>query len=418
MPAPPLVPASDQPLVLAVFTLTYLGVAAGHIPGLKIDRTGIAMLGAIALMIFSRLSTATIIGFVNWPTMLLLFGFFVLSAQLRLSGLFDVVATAVARRLGHPARFLLLLMLATAGLSAFLNNDIVCFVFTPIVTAALQRQRLNPIPFLIALAISSNLGAAATLVGNAQDMLIAQTVGLEFGRYSAWCIAPVLAALGSAYGIIWVLARGRLAAQGVFPVPIPDDPPQPFDRRHTVKGLAILIVVIGLFFTSIPKEIVALTAAAVHLASPKFKTRDLLKLVDWPVLVLFMGLFIVTGAFQATAFGDRAVGWLALRGLDLGNLGVLAWVTAGLSNLINNSAAVMLLLRVAHISSPTAAYTLALANSFGGNLIVVGAVSNIIVVQQARDMGVEITFGGFARIGVPVTLIALAALTGWVMLAG
>jgi Na+/H+ antiporter NhaD/arsenite permease-like protein len=407
---------AGHPTVLVIFALTYLGIAVGHVPGLKLDRTGIAMLGAIAIMIFSGLPTQDFIGFINWPTVLLLFGFFVLSAQLRLSGFFDAVAGAIARRLGSPARFLLTLMLATAGLSAFLNHDIVCFVFTPIVAAALVRKQLNPVPFLVALAIASNVGAAATLVGNPQDMMIAQIGGLSFGRYALWCLVPVLFALGCAYLIIWTLSRHRLASAAPAPEEIIAEQ-HPFNRAHTIKGLLILGVVIGLFFSPLPKEIVALTAAGIHLASPKFRTADLLGLVDWPILVLFMALFVVTGAFQTTDYGTQAVHWLAASGLHLQSAPTLALVTAVLSNLINNSAAVMLLLNVANLAHPPAAYVLALANSFGGSLLIIGSVSNIIVVQQARERGINISFRDFARLGVPVTLAALLGLVVWTLLA-
>ena len=147
--------------ILLIFAVTYLGLAMGRIPGLKLNRVGIALLGAIAMMIFGEVTTAQAVAFINWPTVCLLFGFFVISAQLRLSGFYNLVAGGIAARLGHPARFLFILMAATGGLSAFLNHDIVCFVFTPIVATALLRKRLNPVPFLIALAIASNIGAAA-----------------------------------------------------------------------------------------------------------------------------------------------------------------------------------------------------------------------------------------------------------------
>jgi Na+/H+ antiporter NhaD/arsenite permease-like protein len=126
MNAPAVTPSHDAPGVLAIIALTYLGIALGHVPGLKLNRTGIALLGAIAIMIFSGLPTTSLVGLINWPTILLLFGFFVLSAQLRLSGFFDKVASAISARLDNPARFLMILMLVTAGLSAFLNHDIVC----------------------------------------------------------------------------------------------------------------------------------------------------------------------------------------------------------------------------------------------------------------------------------------------------
>ena len=147
-----------------------------------------------------------------------------------------------------------------------------------------------------------------------------------------------------------------------------------------------------------------------------FRTDDLLALVEWPILVLFMGLFVVTGAFQATGDGEQAVRWLAQSGFHLDAPANLALATATLSNLIGNSAAVMLLLQVVNLAHPTTAYILALANSFGGSLIILGSVSNIIVVQQARALGVKISFRDFARLGVPVTLAALAGLLGWMYL--
>jgi Na+/H+ antiporter NhaD/arsenite permease-like protein len=405
----------STPAILAIFFLTYLGIAAGRVPGLKLNRIGIAILGAIAIMVFSRFPTQAVIGFVNWPTLLLLFGFFVLSAQLRMAGFFDWVAGGLSKRLDKPARFLLTLMLATAGLSAFLNHDIVCFVFTPVVATALLRRNLNPVPFLVALALASNLGAAATLIGNSQDMLIAQVAHLGFGAYALWCVPPVLISLGCAYGLVWLLSRGNLA----LAAPVPGGempPPHPFDRAHTIKGLVIFALVIAFFFTSIPKEIVALTAAGIHLASPKFRTEDMLRLIDWPILVLFLALFVVTGAFQATGCGDVAVRFLAHAGFGLDSTPVLAVVTAGLSNLIGNAAAVLLLVKVVDVAHPATAYVLALANSFGGSLVIIGSVSNIIVVQQARELGVDISFRAFARLGVPVTAACLGVLLAWAAL--
>lgn len=406
----------DKPVILAIFAITYIGIAMGHVPGLKLNRVGIALLGAIAMMLFGGLGTQTVVSYINWPTIFLLFGFFVLSAQLRLSGFYDQVANGISARLGHPARFLLVLMLVTGGLSAFLNHDIVCFVFAPIVGTALLHRRLNPVPFLIALAIASNVGAAATLIGNPQDMMIGQVAHLSFGRYLIWSAVPVALAMGAAYGIIWLLSRRRIESS----LTVSDETnPQshPFNRLHTVKGLVILVVVIGLFFSPFPKEIIALAAAGIHLASTKFRTNDLLALVDWPILILFMGLFVVTGAFQATGYGDQAVHWLAHNGFNLNAPATLALSTAGLSNLINNSAAVMLLLKVINLSPPAAAYILALANSFGGSLIILGSVSNIIVVQQARELGIKISFWDFARLGIPVTLAALAGLLLWIAIA-
>jgi Na+/H+ antiporter NhaD/arsenite permease-like protein len=221
--------------------------------------------------------------------------------------------------------------------------------------------------------------------------------------------------MGAAYGIIWQMSRNHLQA---VPETENDSTPQsyPFNRIHTIKGVVILVIAIALFFTRLPKELIALTAAGIHLASTKFHTDDMLKLVDWPILVLFMGLFVVAGAFQSTGYGDQAVGWLAHEGFNLNSPGNLTLATAAMSNMIGNSATVMLLLKVVNLAQPVTPYVLALANSFGGSLIVIGSVSNIIVVQQARAMGIRISFRDFARLGVPVTLAALAGLLGWVEL--
>jgi Na+/H+ antiporter NhaD/arsenite permease-like protein len=190
----------------------------------------------------------------------------------------------------------------------------------------------------------------------------------------------------------------------------------PFNRLHTIKGIIILLVVIGLFFTSLPKEIIVLAAAGIHLASTKFRTEDLLGLVEWPILVLFIGLFVVAGAFQSTGYGEDAIHRLALGGFNLNAPVNLTLTTAALSNLVGNSAAVMLLLKVVNLSGSATPYLLAQANSFGGSLIIIGSVSNIIVVQQARQMGIKISFWDFARLGIPVTVAALAGLLAWVAL--
>ena len=253
------------------------------------------------------------------------------------------------------------------------------------------RKRINPVPFLIALAIASDIGAAATLIGNPQNMMIGAVANLSFGRYLLWSAVPVLFALSAACAIIWFLSRNHLQSQ--LPEKAASErEPYPFNRTHTTKGIVILVLVIGFFFTSVPKEIIALAAAGIHLASRKFRTEDLLNLVDWQILVLFTSLFVVTGAFQTTGYGEKTVQWLAHSGFNLNAPANLALATTALSNVISNSATVMLLVKVVDLSHTTIAYTLALANSFGGSLFIIGSVANIIVVQQARDLGVNISF--------------------------
>ena len=406
-----------RPAVLAIFALTYLGLAIGKVPGLKLNRVGIALLGAIAMMAASRSSPKDAAASVNWPTIFLLFGFFVISAQLRLSGFYGWVAGWISRRLDAPARFLVFLIVVTAALSAFLNHDIVCYVLTPVVGAALLRKGRDPVPGLVAIALASNIGAAGTLIGNAQNMLIGEVAGLSFARYMLWSFVPVVLGLVAIYLIVPFRA-GSLPIAPVDAKPQAEWEEYPLDWFHVIKGLVILAAVICLFFTSLPREAVVLVAAGIHLASAKFRSEDLFALVDWQILVLFISLFVVSGAFLATGYGEHLVGQLRGAGFDPVQPANLVALTAGLSALINNAPAVMMLLKIVPMTHATTGYIMALANSIGGSIIMTASVSNIIVVQQARQLGIAISFRDFARLSIPVTLAALGGLIAWALLMG
>ncbi len=412
MPLAMTAPTDHGPAVLVIFILTYVGLAVGRIPGLKLNRTGFAVLGAIAMMIFSGNTPEQISAMVNWPTMLLLFGFFVLSAQLRLSGFYDWVAKPISDRLGAPTHFLAFLILVTAGLSAFLNHDVVCLVLTPVVASALIKRDIDPVPFLVALAAASNIGAAATLVGNAQDMLIGTVAGLGFARYTLWSIVPVLGGLVATYALTRLLRRPGPPLISKDDIES-DGPEYPLDRYHMVKGLVVLAIAFGLFFTPLPREIVVLVAAGIHLLSSKFKTEQLLGLVDWQVLVLFGALFVVGGSFQATGYGNLLVERMAGLGFDPSKPFNETALTTVLSVLINNAPAVVLLVKILPVSQSAVAYVLANANSFAGNVIMTASVANLIVVQQAKRQGIIISFGAFARLGLPIAAASLGLLVAW-----
>lgn len=411
------VPTDQRPVVLAIFVLTYLGLAVGRIPGLKLNRTGIALLGAIAMMIASGSTTVQTAASISWSTILLLFGFFVISAQLRLSGFYDWIAGGISQQLRAPTHFMVYLIVATAGLSAFLNNDIVCYVLTPVVAAALIKKAIDPVPFLVALAAASNIGGAATLIGHSQNMVIGTVAHLSFLNYMVWSLVPVAVALGATFLI------ARIGHSGRPPVLVKPDEAEapttyPLDRYHAAKGMVILTAVIALFFTSIPREITVLVAAGIHMMSTKFRTDQLLALVDWRILLLFASLFVVSATFQATGYGENLVQWMGGVGFDPGRPANDAMLTTGLSVLIGNAPAVMLLIKIVPLIHVTNAYIMAVANSFAGNAIVTASVGNIIVVQQARQQGVVISFGAFARYGIPITIASVAGLVGWVALAG
>jgi Na+/H+ antiporter NhaD/arsenite permease-like protein len=400
-----------------VFVLTYVGVALGRVPGLTLDRTGIALLGAIAMVAGGVLPLDFALGAIDQGTILLLFALMIVSAQLRLGGFYTWSARRSAALMGRPRLFLLVGMLLSAVLSAFLANDIICLAFAPVIAVSARRAGLNPVPFLLGLALSSNIGSAATVIGNPQNMLIGQVGRLAFGPFMAWCLPPAIASLAAAFGLLCWRYRGRFGDTGSRNGERDACRLQPFDRWQSTKGLAATAVLIGLFFTGIPRELSALAVAGILLCSRRMKSREILTLVDWHLITLFCALFIVIEAISLQGIPEQILAQLAQHGVELRQPYMLSGAAVLLSNLVSNVPAVMLLVRFLDVGMPLQWYTLAAASTFAGNLVLIGSIANLIVVEQARGCGVVIGFGEHARIGVPVTLVSLAVLWGWIALA-
>lgn len=403
-------------MALALFLITYIGIALGKIPGLAIDRVGIALLGAIAMVGFGVVTTRDAVQSIDLPTILLLYSLMVVSAQLRLGGFYTWSASRMLSLLARPKSFLLVLMTVSALLSALLANDIVCFAFTPVLTAALLQAGMNPIPFLLGLAVASNIGSAATIIGNPQNMLIGQVGQLAFGRFMAWCGPPSLVALSASYLVILKLYRNDiLPSQNRHAAVDTEDWPA-FNPWQSGKGVAAVTGLVVLFFTPIPREVSAIAVAGILLCSRRMKTRDILGLVDWHLITLFCALFIVihsiARAYDLTVLVERFAGW----GIQLHNPILLTGATAAISNIFSNVPAVMLLIPFMDPADPQQWYTLALASTFAGNLFVLGSIANLIVIEQASRMGVAVSFREHARVGIPVTLISLIVLVAWGML--
>jgi len=399
--------------VLVVFGLVYLGMILGEIPGLKLDRAGIALLGAIALVAAGRLTPHAAWEAIDIPTMGLLFGLMVVSAQLRLGGFYTRVTRSVAGA-AVPPTVLLALVIGVAGvLSALLANDIICLALAPLLVEACARRALDPVPYLLALACAANVGSAATLIGNPQNMLIGQRLGLPFGGYLLDAAVPSLLGLAAVWAVIHVATRGRWQRR----TPVPAVEARPFDAWQTAKGVAVLAAIVALFLLSTTsREVVAVSAAGVLMLSRRLASRDFLGLVDWNLLVLFVGLFVVNHALADSGWLAAGIAATQARGLDLADPGVLFAAVVVLSNLVSNVPAVMLLLPVA--THPLAGAVLALASTLAGNLFIVGSIANIIVVEQARALDVRIGWREHARVGIPVTLITLALAAAWLALRG
>ncbi len=404
-----------QTIVVPVFLLVYLGMLLGRLPRLQLDRTGIALLGAIALLATGALDLDEAGRGVDVPTLALLFALMVVSAQLRLGGFYSRVARSLATRDLAPAGLLLAITLVAGLLAAVFSNDIVCLAVAPVVIDTCRRRGVDPVPFLLALAAAANVGSAATLIGNPQNMLIGQSLGLSFTRYLAWAALPSLLGLVAVWAVIALQTRGRWTATGPPPAAVEPGEIPAFDRWQTTKGLAVAgALLVAFLVTGWPREIAALAGAGLLLTSRKLHSRRMLGLVDWQLLVLFLGLFVVNHALERTGLPAQLVAAFQSRGLDAHHPGWLFAATVVLSNAVSNVPAVMLLLPLATHS--LAGPVLALASTLAGNLLVVGSIANLIVVDAAAAHGVAIDWRCHARTGIPVTLVTLAIAAGFLTL--
>lgn len=391
--------------ILIIFLIVYLGMILGGLPFLRLDRTGVALLGAIALISINALTLEQAVASIHLPTMALLFAFMVVSAQMRLGGFYDWVTQKLAGLALSPASLLGVLIGVSAALSAVFSNDIVCLAMAPLLVDACRQRQLAPVPYLLALACASNIGSAATLIGNPQNMLIGQTMRLSFDGYFLDAILPVALGLAACWVLIAWQTKGRwkdsaAAAESQARA-------VPFDAWQTTKGLLIAGALLVAFLVAPwPREHMALIGAGILLMSRQLRSQNMLGLVDWELLVLFMSLFVVNAAFQSTGFTEHAITWLASLGVRLDQPGALFAATFVLSNLVSNVPAVMLLMPVVH--HPLGGVMLALVSTLAGNLLIVGSIANIIVVDAAARRGIVIDWRRHARVGVPVTLMTLA----------
>jgi Na+/H+ antiporter NhaD/arsenite permease-like protein len=355
---------------------------------------------------------------IDVPTLVILFGLIVLSAQFAACGFYDWCSRRLARAPVGPAALLALVVTVAGSLSAVLANDVVVFAMTPMLAIGLLRRGLDPRPFLIALMAAANAGSAATIIGNPQNILIGQFGGLDFVRFLAVCGPPAGAALLVTFLVVLLVWRRRFALHDprVQHAPSAEATRSSLDRGGMTKGLVATAALLALFATPLPHVEGVLLVAGALLISRRLSTRRILGLVDWHLLVLFAALFMVTHAFDLTGLPDRLIDALAAHGWPVASAWVLGPLVVLGSNSIGNVPLVMLLLQILPEAGPDRLYFLALVSTLAGNLLLVGSLANIITVERARDVGVELGFLDHARCGIPITLLSLALAMAWLSL--
>lgn len=407
-------------LTLAVFVLTYLGLAIGKLPGLRTDRAGIALSGAAAVLAFGLLSFDEAVEAVDFATIGLLLGMMVVVAFLRLAGFFEVLAGRALARFHQPPALLAVVMALSGILSALLVNDVVCLALTPLVLHLTRQLRIDPKPHLIGLAVASNVGSTATLTGNPQNMIIGGLSHISYLRF-AYKLAPIAGiGLVVAYLVTLLVFRTSLKSPSVDGNPEVSTPQRPLhqaQRRLLTKNLVVTLGAVGLFFAGAPMATVALGAAAIMLLG-RVKPEKVYHQIDWGLLVMFAGLFVVVHAFEVHVLSRTGIeNWSALRDSPVG---LLSMASAVLSNLVSNVPAVLLFKPVIAAMQPeiqeTAWLALAMSSTLAGNLTILGSMANLIVVENARKRGVTVTLVDYCRVGVPVTILTLIVGVAWLSL--
>jgi Na+/H+ antiporter NhaD/arsenite permease-like protein len=411
-------------LTTVLFIITYAGLALGKVPGLRMDRAGIALVGATLMLVAGTITFAEAFSArsIDYETLILLLGMMVVVGCLRLSGFFRLLAHWCLNRIETPRGLLAVTILLSGILSAFLVNDIVCLALTPLVLHLARRLRFHPLPHLIGLATASNIGSTGTITGNPQNMIIGIQSHISYLRFAARLFPVALLGLILNFLIIALIYRRLLKLPKIVDVsgPILPEPLPPLRRAHRWllgKSVVSAAVAVVLFF-ALPSQclpLIALGAAAFLLVGRIVRPEKIYRQIDWSLLMMFAGLFVVVHAFRmhvVASWGIEGWTWLLNHPVDL-----LSGASALLSNLVSNVPAVLLfepVMQAMPLSSrETAWLALAMSSTFAGNLTVLGSVANLIVVENARREGVVISFAEYCKVGVPLTLLTLALGIAW-----
>ncbi|MBX5483596.1 MAG: anion transporter [Myxococcaceae bacterium] len=401
-------------MALAIFLFTYLFIAGARVPGLKLDRPGGALLGAVAMVVARVVSPSEVFGYHDDPskraidldTIVLLLGMMMLASYLTHAAFFRSAGYWAVKLSRTPRLLLVSVAVVSAVLSAFLVNDTVCLMLTPLVLATVDDARLPPEPYLLAVCMASNAGSLATFTGNPQNMLIQGASGLPYARFAAYMTLPAVLSTLVVIGVLLFAFRHELPRTRFAPHP---EPP-PVDRRLMVLTVGVLLGVIAAFFAGLPMSWSALAGAAVVMTLSRHPPRAMLEKVDFILLLFFASLFVVVYGVHQEGWAERMreVFEPFMQGGPVHEMAGFATLSLVASNVFSNVPWVMLARHwVPTMSAPTMGWhVLALSSTLAGNLTLIGSVANLIVFELARGRA-QMSFGRYLRLGVPVTLLSL-----------
>ncbi|HEX5220663.1 MAG TPA: anion transporter [Verrucomicrobiae bacterium] len=411
-------PVEKEIVAIAIFAFTYLLISGRRLKILPLNRPAAALLGAVLMVACGVMTPERVYRSVDYDTLVLLLGMMLISAYLFLAGFFDWAADWILRTAKTPQQLLLYLICASGVLSALLVNDTVCLMLTPLVVAVMVKGKLPLPPYLLALAMSANVGSVATLVGNPQNMIIGHLSGIPFVRFSLSLLPVALVGLAIQYAALSFGFRKMLANAVIHR---PSSESRKLDRRLLTMTLVVLALVFVGFVAGLNLAWTALAGGALVMVLARRDTHEVLKLVDWHLLVFFAALFVVVEGLNGTGLPDQIYDRVrGVFGSSVASQGWnLAWFSALGSNIFSNVPFVLVAGKwITNFANPELMWkVMALATTFAGNLTILGSVANIIVVESARGHA-EVGFWDYARFGIPVTILTTLAGMALLLLLG
>jgi len=392
-----------------ILTVTYIGIAFAWLPRVNIDRPAAAFIGGLLMVLFGIISFGEAVTAINFHILGLLLGMMMLIAGLQAVGFFNLVVVKSLSIADTPRRLLLLVVTATAVASAFFVNDAVVLLFTPIIVQTCRQRQVNPVPYLIAEAMASNIGSTATIVGNPQNMLIGITAGISFTRFFLYLL-PVAAV---ATIVLIFLAYGFYRRDFSHKFIADSMTAPPYDVAAIKRLTPVLVMVLLSFFLSsyirLEISLIALGGAALILVVGRVKPAVIIRSVDWVLLLFFAGLFVVIEGAHHAGVLDVFTREIVVTP-DFVGITSISVVSTIVSQVVSNVPLTMLVIPVIkNVPGDTLWIALAAGSTLGGNLTIIGAVANIIVVEIAARDGVTIGFVEFLKIGVAVTVVTVGA---------
>jgi len=406
-----------QTTALIIFIITYIGIIFTRLPRMNIDRPSAAFFGAVAMILFGIITFDEAIRAIDFNTIALLLGMMIIVATLELDGFFEWIATRTLAIADTPFKLLVVLSFTTGVASAFLVNDAVVLLFTPVIIGICRSLKLNPVPYLIAEILSANIGSAMTITGNPQNMLIGINSGITYGHFLLFLLpVSVTGMLVIVYFVKWyypsvITPRFPETDKKIKPDMAAVEKETSYNYRSMRFSAPIFILVIILFFLSRPLNLsiplIALIGASLILLLGHIKPSKVIRQVDWVLLLFFASLFIVVHAVEKAGLMEYVLNQVKLteNGAGLAGIHVISLL---LSQIVSNVPFTVVMLPVMKTANSDVLWlALASASTLAGNATIIGAMANLIVIETAESKGVKIKFMEFFRIGIVVTLISM-----------